>query len=34
MNDIPDWAMKYQTKGVQIRRFGNNLYAYHPMIHV
>ena len=30
MNDIPDWAMKYKTKGVQIRRFGNNLYAYHP----
>ena len=30
MNDIPDWAMKYKTKGVQIRRLGNNLYAYHP----
>ena len=30
MNDIPDWALKYKTKGIQIRRFGNNLYAYHP----
>ena len=30
MNDIPNWALKYKTKGIQIRRFGNNLYAYHP----
>lgn len=30
MSEIPDWALKYKTKGVQIRRFGNNLYAYHP----
>ena len=29
MSEIPDWALKYKTKGVQIRRFGNNLYAYH-----
>ncbi|MGP6238985.1 transposase [Cuniculiplasma sp. SKW4] len=28
MNTIPDWAMKYKTRGVYIRNVGNNYYAY------
>ena len=28
MNNIPDWARKYKTKGVYIRNVGNSYYAY------
>ena len=28
MNTIPDWAMKYKTRGIYIRNVGNNYYAY------
>ncbi len=28
MSDMPDWARKYKTKGVEIRVSGNNYYAY------
>ena len=28
MNNIPDWVLKYKTRGVHIRNFGNNYYAY------
>jgi transposase len=28
MNNIPDWARKYKTKGIYIRNVGNNYYAY------
>ena len=28
MNNIPDWAMKYKTRGIYIRNVGNNYYAY------
>ena len=27
MNTIPDWALKYKTRGVYIRNVGNNYYA-------
>ncbi len=29
-NKYPEWVLRYKTKGVQIRQFGNNYYAYHP----
>jgi|GEM_PF-4247671 len=28
MVDLPDWVKKYKTKGVEIRVFGQNYYAY------
>jgi hypothetical protein len=28
MNNIPDWAKKYKTKGIYIRNVGNSCYAY------
>ncbi|MHB1812914.1 MAG: transposase [Thermoplasmataceae archaeon] len=28
MNSIPQWALKYKTKGVHIRNFGDHYYAY------
>ena len=28
MNNIPDWAKKYKTKGIYIRNVGNSYYAY------
>ena len=28
MNNIPDWARKYKTKGIYIRNVGNSYYAY------
>ncbi|MGC8562488.1 MAG: hypothetical protein ACP5NO_04750 [Thermoplasmata archaeon] len=28
MNDIPEWALKFRERGVQIRNFGNRYYAY------
>jgi len=28
MNNIPDWARKFKTKGVYIRNVGNSYYAY------
>jgi len=28
MNNIPDWAKKFKTKGIYIRNVGNNYYAY------
>jgi transposase len=28
MNNIPDWARKFKTKGIYIRNVGNNYYAY------
>ena len=28
MNNLPDWVLKYRTKGVEIRAFGGRYYAY------
>jgi len=28
MNNIPDWAKRYKTKGIYIRNVGNSYYAY------
>ena len=28
MNSIPQWALKYKTKGVHIRNFSDHYYAY------
>jgi len=27
-NNIPDWAKKFKTRDVYIRKVGNNYYAY------
>ena len=28
MNKLPDWVLKYKTKGIEIRDFGDRYYAY------